>query len=103
REDKPKDTQVRSAGWERSLQDSICENLRHLLNSRCGMADACDDYGLIDPANIVRNMPEDRGKYEEAIRLCITKYEPRLTDVRVTQADSPEEPLCASFRITARL
>lgn len=87
---------------DQALLKSVLDNLRHVLNSRRDMANACPDYGLPDPEDLIQTMPEITNTVCEMIRATIAKFEPRLAEVVVTKAKSPD-PLTAAFSISARL
>lgn len=88
---------------EAALQASICEHLRSLLNSHVDMAEASPDYGLPDVGEVMRQMPQSQSDITAVLVRCITKYEPRLCEVKVSRLDRPGEPLLIAFRIQARL
>jgi type VI secretion system protein len=84
-----------------ALRDSIRVNLERVLNSRQDLSAACPEYGLPELTAILRSLPEARSDIERAIQRCVETFEPRLTGVRVTYVDDPQQVLRAFFRITA--
>lgn len=94
------ETQVRIAG--RQGLGSILRHLERLLNSREGSAPAQLDYGIPDPQEVMHNHSDALQVIRKAIKASIEKYEPRLTNVSVTQVSS-EDVLALRFQITAQL
>ncbi len=74
-----------------------------MFNSRQGHSLTAPDYGLPDLTSLVRGSRESVSELEEALRQCIERYEPRLTDVTVSNVLSEEDPFHMKFKITARL
>ena len=81
---------------------SVLFNLRRILNSREGAAQAQRDLGLPSPQDLLQNWPSSREGALTAIRRCIQRFEPRLTEVVVRAMPSTGE-LALSFQIAARL
>jgi type VI secretion system lysozyme-like protein len=88
-----------------ALMESVRRNLWKLLRSRHGMCEAQPDYGL--PAFtdlIVSGGSEYLAVTQEAIRLAIEKFEPRLQRVRVSRViDAESDQRTLAFRIDAVL
>lgn len=81
---------------------SIIGNLRALLNTRLGASHACNDFGVVDFVDLVHEFPGAAHVIQRSIRDTISKYEPRLRNVRVRHVPS-EDPLLLQFEISARL
>jgi type VI secretion system protein len=81
---------------------SIIGNLRALLNTRLGASYACDDFGVVDFVDLVHEFPGAANIIQRSIRDTISKYEPRLRNVRVRIVPH-EDPLVLSFEVSARL
>jgi len=90
---------------EGSLEEMVEDILRHLrqmLNSRQGSALTALDYGVPDLTESLRQFPASRGDIEEALRVSIEKYEPRLRDVTVSFSED-EDVLVLRFEVRARV
>ena len=81
---------------------SILGNLRALLNTREGDSPAVPDFGVVDLCDLVHNVPNATQYMQRSIRDTITRYEPRLRNVRVRAMPS-EDPLKLVFEVSARL
>ena len=81
---------------------SIGRNLERIFNTRVGSAQAQMDLGLPPPNELIPHWPESAADLQRAIEVCIEKYEPRLTHVRVVPLPIDVEQLQLRFRITAR-
>lgn len=86
-----------------ALLQSILRNLNRILNSRSGQAPAQLDFGIPSPSEVALAYPESIKTVQKIIRQCIERYEPRLTEVQVTQIESDDHRLAVRFQITARL
>lgn len=85
------------------LVDSIVRHLRDMLNSRQGHAPAQLDFGIPDISDVAHDFPEAIGRMQRYIRICIEKYEPRLTSVNVIHVENDADPFTLRFQITACL
>ena len=81
---------------------SILGNLRVLLNTRTGDAPAAPDFGVMDFCDVVHSMPNAGQYLQRSIRDTISKYEPRLRNVRVRMVPADDQ-LKLVFEISARL
>jgi type VI secretion system protein len=81
---------------------SILGNLHTLLNTREGDSLTAPDFGILDLSDLIHNFPDATQYVQRSIRDTITKYEPRLKNVRVRAIDS-DDPLKLAFEISARL
>ncbi len=89
---------------EDALVESIVANLSRLLGARHGAAPAQPGYGLPDLAALRRTLDGSNGVIAEVIGQSIKEYEPRLTDVVVSeQEDDEPNPFSLNFTITAYL
>ena len=84
-----------------ALRTSILQNLERILNSRAGMSQACDGYGIPDLTQIVNGVPERARDIERALEQCIRQYEPRLTQVEVEHVPDAHGPMTACFKVRA--
>ena len=82
---------------------SVLFNLRRVLNSREGAAAAQMEFGLPSPQELLQNWPVSREGALAAIRRCLLRYEPRLTEVIVRTVPFAPGDLALSFQIAARL
>ncbi len=87
-----------------ALMESVRFHLARLLNARHGMSEAMPDYGLPALTDLVVGSGTYIEAVEEAIRLTIDKYEPRLRRVRVTRIQDDEDAgRTLAFRVDAAL
>lgn len=85
------------------LADSVMVNLRQLLNSRQGLAQTVDDYGLPDLTDVIHTFPEALDVCKRSIRQSIEKYEPRLTNVSVEYVANPDDIFTLQFEIRGKM
>ncbi len=84
-----------------ALMASVKRHLTRLLNSRHGMSEALPDYGLPTLGDLLAGREESLRLVQDAIRLTIEKYEPRLRRVRVTQRVDESDARTLVFRVDA--
>lgn len=84
-----------------AMRHSILQNLERILNSRAGMSQACETYGIPDLTQIVNGVPERAREIERALENCIRQYEPRLTHVEVEHVPDAHGPMTACFKVRA--
>ncbi len=83
---------------------SITTHLRHLLNARQGSVLIADDYGIPDVFNdSTEDFLQTTKRIERELAAVVTRYEPRLTGVRVVLASKEQEVLRLRFRLEAKL
>ncbi len=83
--------------------ESVMANLRHILNSRHGVAPIQEDYGIPDLSDLLHSFPEANARMRAAVKVAIEKYEPRLRKVSVKQANDPEDIFSLRLEVTAEL
>jgi type VI secretion system protein len=81
---------------------SILRHLQKMLNSRQGNAPAQMDYGIPDPSEVAHAVPDAIGEMQIAIKQCIEKYEPRLTNVNVIPIEDQDDVLVLRYHIRAQ-
>ena len=81
------------------LAGLVREHLRVLLNTRRGGAPSAPEYGVIDLADLIHEFPAGSATLQQAIWETISIYEPRLTNVSVSQLSSGND-LLLRFEIT---
>ena len=86
-----------------ALMDSVREHLIRLLNARPGMSEAMPDYGLPAMTDLTIGSGDYVQRVQEAVRVAIEKYEPRLRRVRVTRVDDEDSAHRLVFRVDAVL
>ena len=87
---------------DEKLRRSIVENLKMVLQTRRGSVQHLPDFGIPD----IRKIYFDEGTIDaipKQIAETIIKYEPRLTDVRVTTTDFDERNLSVSLKVSAKV
>jgi type VI secretion system protein len=82
--------------------ESIRNHLLRLLTTRQGTVMALPDYGLPDLNDLAYSKSELLAKSCRTISNCISRYEPRLTNVIVQIISDSENPLNVAFSISAR-
>ena len=82
---------------------SIVRNLSRILNCRQGHAPAQMDYGIPDATAILSGGADATGEMVRVLRECISKYEPRLKDVKVTAVEDEDDPSTFRFQVSAQL
>ncbi len=85
------------------LMESVRRNLARLLNARHGMSETVPDYGLPAVADLLVGSTDYLRQVQEAIRVALEKYEPRLRQVRVTHRAEESHGYHPVFRIDALL
>ena len=82
---------------------SVLEHLMRILNTWQGNVPIAPDYGIPDFIDLLQTYPESVRDIERSMRLVISRYEPRLSAVRVTFLPSDEQSFRLRFQITAKL
>ena len=82
-----------------ALMESVRGHLARLLNARHGMSEAAPDYGLPALADVMAGSDQSVRLVQEAIRIAIEKYEPRLRRIRVTHQTAEGKGQTLVFRI----
>ena len=86
-----------------ALMESVRRNLIRLLNARHGMSEAMPDYGLPALTDLTIGSLDYAQQVQEAIKVAIDKYEPRLRAVRVSPSADEEGRQKLGFRVEASL
>jgi len=101
---RPDDARDRTAREDpKEIVRSVLGNLQRILNARLGHAPAQPDLGMPAPSDIIRSGAEAVEWLAGTLKNCIEKYEPRLTDVRVSRLESEDDVLTLRFQVSARL
>jgi type VI secretion system protein len=82
---------------------SVLSHLQRILNTRQGNVPIADDYGVPDFLDFLQEFPDSVRDIERSLRTVIDKYEPRLSDARVTFVPQEDDVLVLRFQIAARL
>jgi type VI secretion system protein len=78
--------------------------LQNLLNTHQGSVLIADDYGIPDITNTHgESITEMTRRLENTLRDVIMKYEPRLSDVRVSLISQEDNMLSIKFKLEAVL
>ena len=88
-------------GARMSDDESIRLHLLRLLTARQGSVQALPDYGLPDLNDLTLARAELVTETCRAVKACIRRYEPRLTEVEVSHQPLPESLFAMGFRIRA--
>jgi type VI secretion system protein len=89
-----------------SALQSIQQHLELLLNSRPDSCRCAPTLGLVDFNATALGCADLHTRLAEEIRQCITHYEPRLQQVRVSSTERPEQaqnPLVLQFQIEGQI
>jgi type VI secretion system protein len=86
-----------------AVMRSVLLNLRRVLNSREGAAGANLEFGLPSPHELLLNWPGSQAQALAAVRRCLQRYEPRLTEIVVRPVPYTPGDTAISFQISARL
>jgi type VI secretion system protein len=85
------------------LSASVLRHLRRLLNTKQGSVPIDEDYGLADLTDLPGSFaPDSLAEIEEKITRVISKYEPRLTGLRVSFSKRQDDSLSLRFEISGR-
>ena len=98
----------------KELKGSVARDLEALLNTRQELLDempqdfseverSLPTYGLPDSTSYNLQSQRDRQKVHRAVETAIAKFEPRLTDVRVSLEPMKEHDRTLRFRVGALL
>ncbi|MDR1044449.1 MAG: type VI secretion system baseplate subunit TssE [Candidatus Adiutrix sp.] len=94
----------RSSG---SLGEEVSSILRHvglILNTRQGSASIAPDFGIPDFTDLATSFsPDSIPEIEAALRLVISKYEPRLDEVKVSFDPRPDDHSVITFKLEGRI
>ncbi|CAM4150989.1 type VI secretion system baseplate subunit TssE [Serratia silvae] len=82
---------------------SIKQHLNEVLNSRPGACQSAADLGVIDLNDATATTSDFRKNIEQAIKECIERYEPRISQVAVQSLVDQGDPLLLSFHISAHV
>ncbi|UJJ31322.1 type VI secretion system baseplate subunit TssE [Halopseudomonas maritima] len=93
----------RTQSREASVSASIANHLARLLSTRAGSVQMLPDYGLPELNDMRLSLHDTRQQARAAIERFITRYEPRLQQVRVVSHSNGDDPLHLTFDIHARL
>jgi type VI secretion system protein len=86
-----------------AVMRSVLLNLQRILNSREGAAAAQPELGIPSPHELMRGYPATSEVALRAVKLCIQRFEPRLTNVVVTIDKSEEQRMAIGFTVSAQL
>lgn len=84
--------------------DSILEHLRNILNSRHGSVMIADNYGMPDLTNFPgENLGASVKELEKIMKSTVEKYEPRLTNVRISYDPESSSGFSLKFGLSAEV
>ncbi|HDS1200594.1 TPA: type VI secretion system baseplate subunit TssE [Shewanella algae] len=82
-----------------AVVDSIKRNVSHILNTRIGESQSCPELGLFD-FNDASSGSVDLGlRMRNGIKACLSRFEPRLTDIDVSVLFDEGNPMNLRFHI----
>lgn len=82
--------------------DSIRSHLQLMLNTRQGNALTVPDFGTVDFSEVTKGY-QTTHRFQDELRRCIEKFEPRLRHVRVAFQEVEDQPFTLHFDISADL
>lgn len=83
---------------------SILEYLRMILNTRQGSVEIAPDFGVPDFTDMFgASGMESVRDIEAAMTKVITKYEPRMQNVKIEFSPQEDAPLALQFKLQAKL
>jgi len=82
---------------------SVMAQLARMLSTRAGSVQMLPDYGLPELNDMRLTLHDTRQQARAAIERFISRYEPRLREVRVSCLHDASDPLRLAFIINARL
>lgn len=86
------------------MVNSIIGHLQRMLNTHQGSVPIADDYGIPDITNAPgEGFLETTKRIERTLQQVIMKYEPRLTNVRLSLLSDKDEVLTLRFKMEAVL
>lgn len=96
---------ARRAGWthEQAVMDSVATHLQRMLVVRAGSVPTLGDYGLPDLNDLRLSLHDALEQARTAIEAVISRYEPRLEEVRVAALPGGHDPLQLGFSVAAWL
>lgn len=84
--------------------ESILRHLRNILNTRQGSVLIADDYGMPDLTNFPgENLSEAAAELEDVMKRIIQKYEPRLTNVKISFEPEVDASSVLRFKLSAEV
>lgn len=86
-----------------NVYESIRDHLVILLNTRKGSIAHLPDYGLPDLSDIYKGYPESLHDLAAEIKGTVTKYEPRLSHVKIELKSSSSNYFEANYAIIGYL
>ncbi|MEL0168614.1 MAG: type VI secretion system baseplate subunit TssE [Pseudomonadaceae bacterium] len=86
-----------------AVSTSVMAQLARMLSTRAGSVQMLPDYGLPELNDMRLTLHDTRQQARAAIERSISRYEPRLRDVRVACRHDANDPLRLSFTISAKL
>ncbi len=81
---------------------SIQRHLQLMLNTRQGNALTVPDFGTVDFSEVTKGF-QTTHRFQEELRRCIERYEPRLRNVQVQFHEEEDRPFTLHFSIAATL
>lgn len=99
-----RDPDWRGESEPKAAISSVLGHLFKILNTRQGSTPIAPDFGVPDFTSIASTFGTDSlPEIEEAITNVITRYEPRLTAVRVSFDPKPDRPFMIAFQLKAKV
>src|SRR5690606_6694092 len=89
---------------DRQLRDSVARHLERLLNTRAGSVPIDHEYGMPDMSNIAGSFALGTTEsLSEAIVQQVSRYEPRLRNIRITVEQEQREVITLRFELRGLL
>ncbi len=86
-----------------AVMRSVLRNLQCILNTREGSAAAQPELGIPSPHELMCGYPTSIEVALRAVKLCLQRFEPRLTNVVVSIDQAEAERMAIGFTVSAQL
>ncbi len=94
----------RGSGSPGEAAASILRHVGRILNTRQGSASIAPDFGIPDFTDLATSFsPDSIPEIEETLRQVISKYEPRLGEVKVAFAPRDGDHSVITFKLEGRM
>lgn len=81
----------------------IRQHLKYLLNTRQDSVSHLSDYGLADLPQLLLTLPQSEYEVRHTIHELITRFEPRLSQLRIESVATKEDDTLLTLRIMGML
>lgn len=86
-----------------AVMRSVLLNLQRILNTRQGASSAQPELGIPSPHELLQGFPATSPDAQRAVKACIARYEPRLTNIVVAIEPCEGQRHEIAFQVSAQL